>query len=85
MSLNTISRKLKIYHINVNSLIHLSRRYTLNEFIRSKKPDIILLNKTKLSKKHKLYFDQYNIIRRDRPISKRSGGTAILNHIPIIL
>ena len=78
ISLNTISRKLKIYHINVNSLILLSRRYTLNEFIKSKKPDIILLNETKLNKKHKLHFDHYNIIRRDRPFSKRSGGTAIL-------
>lgn len=77
-TVNLITKNLKIFHINVNSLILISRRYTLNEFIKTHKPDIVLLNETKLNRKHKLEFDQYNIIRRDRPNSKRSGGTAIL-------
>lgn len=73
-----ISKKLKIIEINVNSLIQISRRYDLSQFLKVHIPDIVLLNETKLNKKHKLTYERYNLIRRDRPNSNRGGGTAIL-------
>lgn len=73
-----ISKKLKIIEINVNSLIQISRRYDLSQFLKVHIPDIVPLNETKLNKKHKLTYERYNLIRRDRPNSNRGGGTAIL-------
>lgn len=83
MNLNTsatkiISKELKIIHINVNSIIRLARRYELLNFLNKNKPDIVLLNETKLNKKHKLLFEEYDFVRRDRVGSNRGGGTAIL-------
>lgn len=54
---NFISTELKIIHINVNSIIRLARRYELLNFLNKNKPDIVLLNETKLYKKHKLLFE----------------------------
>lgn len=77
--INPISkRNLKIIHINVNSLILISRRYDLRQFINKHNPDIILLNETKLNRRHKLHFDNYNMIRKDRNGALRGGGTGIL-------
>lgn len=72
------NNNLKIFAINVNSLINIQRRLNLMEFINTHKPDIILLSETKLSEKHKINFENYDIVRKDRPNSKRSGGTAII-------
>ena len=56
-----ISQKnLKIIHVNVNSIIAINRRFDLQKFINVHNPDIVLLNETKLSKKHKIKFLQYN-------------------------
>lgn len=66
-SQSPITKNLKILEINVNSLILLSRRHTLQTFINSQNPDIVLLNETKLNQRHKLYFDNFDLIRRDRP------------------
>lgn len=76
--INTISKNLKIIHINVNSLISISRRYDLQQFLKKHNPDIVLLNETKLNSKHRLNFENYKMIRKDRKDSKRGGGTAIL-------
>lgn len=46
---NIISKELKIIHVNVNSLIKISRRYELNNFIKNNNPDIVLLNETKIT------------------------------------
>lgn len=57
---NIISKELKIIHVNVNSLIKISRRYELNNFIKNNNPDIVLLNETKLNNKHKLFLKIVN-------------------------
>lgn len=75
---NTISKSLKIIHINVNSIISISRRYDLQEFLRKHNPDIVLLNETKLNPRHNLKFVNYNVVRHDRNGAIRGGGTAIL-------
>lgn len=74
----TVSKNLKIIQINVNSLISISRRYDLQQFLNMHNPDIVLLNETKLNPRHRLQFLNYNIIRKDRVHSKQGGGTAIL-------
>lgn len=71
-------KNLKIIEINVNSIIKLSRRYELLNFINLHNPDIVLLNETKLNTKHKLFFENYDLIRKDRPNASKGGGTAIL-------
>lgn len=58
----TIVKKLNIIHINVNSLIKLSRRYVLSNFLSKHKPDLVLLNETKLNSKHKVSFKDYIMI-----------------------
>lgn len=70
--------KIKIFSINVNSIITLDRRLNLMNFIDNNKPDIVLLNETKLNSKHKIYFENYNFIRTDRENARQSGGTAII-------
>lgn len=75
---NTISKILNIIHINVNSLIKLNRRYELNNLLRNQKPDIVLLNETKLNPKHKLVFEKYEMVRKDRVSANCGGGTGIL-------
>ena len=47
-------------------------------FVNTHKPDVLLLNETKLNNKHKLSFYDYNIIRKERIGSKQGGGTAVL-------
>lgn len=74
----SIVKNLKIIEINVNSIIKTSRRYDLLNFIKLHNPDIVLLNETKLNTKHKLHFEEYELIRNDRLNSTRGGGVAIL-------
>lgn len=74
----TVTKTLKIIQINVNSIISLSRRSDLQEFIKKHKPDIVFLSETKLNIKHRVSFTDYNVIRRDRFLANRGGGTAIL-------
>ena len=73
-----ISKTLNIIHINVNSIIRISRRIDLSNFLIKYNPDILLLNETKLNNMHKIKFPKYNFIRKDRPASSRGGGTGIL-------
>ena len=63
---NHVVKALNIIHINVNSLINLSRRYDLQLFLNRNRPDIVLLNETKLNAIHKLNFQGYNMLRKDR-------------------
>lgn len=67
----TIAKELNIIHININSLINLSRRYNLSVFLNNNNPDLVLINETKLNSKHKLNFENYNFIRNDRKNAKR--------------
>ena len=68
---------IKIIEINVNSIITNERRFNLLKFIEKNDPDEVFLNETKLNKKHKISFQNYQIIRRDRPDAIQGGGSAI--------
>lgn len=70
--------KYKIIMMNVNSIISNYKRSQLLELINSKKPDIVLINETKLNKRHTLYFKNYDIVRNDRESGTKGGGTAII-------
>ena len=59
-------QNLKIIAINVNSIISYARRASLVSFLEEHNPDIVLLNETKLNSKHKLCFENYNLVRKDR-------------------
>lgn len=69
---------MKIVSINVNSIVSQKRRDYLNDFLRSEKPDIMLICETKLSSRHRLSFDNYTLVRKDRRDSKLGGGIAVL-------
>lgn len=69
---------INLISINTNSIIANHRRATLTGFLNNKKPDIALLNETKLNARHVLTFSRYNIIRNDNRANIRAGGTAIL-------
>lgn len=69
---------LKIYTINVNSIVAISRRAYLMDFLAKNNPDIVLLCETKLNKINKISFKKYNFIRHDRRDAIQGGGTAIL-------
>ncbi|XP_044578967.1 uncharacterized protein LOC123261439 [Cotesia glomerata] len=77
---NTSSSRnsLRIAEINVNSIVKLQRRLDLSKLIDEHDLDITLVTETKLSPRHKLQMDGYNIIRTDRPGPNRGGGTAIV-------
>ena len=53
---NLISKNLQIINLNINSLMSMSRRYDLQQFINLQKPDIAHLSETKLNPRHKLQF-----------------------------
>lgn len=67
----------KCIHLNVNSLISNSKRHELKTFIDLYKPDMLLLNETKLKPINKLSIPKYNFYRNDRTTDE-GGGTAIL-------
>lgn len=73
-----VINKLKIISINVNSIVKNQRRASLMNLINTQKPDIILINETKLNKNHVISFEKYNIIRNDRKEKNMGGGTAIV-------
>lgn len=74
----TLTTNLFIVQINVNSLVRQNRRYDLQTFLKRYNPDIVLLNETKLNYKHKLGFENYNFLRKDRNAATMGGGTGIL-------
>lgn len=76
---NSITIKnLKIISVNVNSTVTNQKRSNLLNFLKIHKPDIITLSKTKLNPIHKIDFQNYLFIRRDRPNATLGGGVAIL-------
>lgn len=77
------SKLLNVIQLNINSLRSISKRQELNTFLVEKKPDILLLNETKLNNKHKISFRNYEFIRNDRPNNNGGGGTGILIHSSI--
>lgn len=69
---------LKIASLNVNSLISLSKRNDLYNFVSDNNFDIVLLCETKLNPRYKIQFSQYDLTKTDRPKSQKGGGTAIM-------
>ena len=79
MDSNTHSHlKYKVIVANVNSKISNYKRAQLLNFLEKNKPDLMLINETKLNKRHTLFFKNYNVIRVDRDNNKKGGGTAII-------
>ncbi|XP_017796810.1 PREDICTED: uncharacterized protein LOC108578067 [Habropoda laboriosa] len=72
------TNRLNIIQINVNSIITNERRVSLLDCIKTYKPDILLLSETKLNPRHRIDFQNYRVIRTDRPNAKQAGGTAII-------
>ena len=69
---------LKIIAINVNSIVSIHKQQYLKTFLNENDPDVVLLNETKLNPKRRVQFENYKMIRVDRPESTLGGGTAIL-------
>lgn len=70
-------RPFRILAVNVNSLIRTERRANLFQLLKDQSPDVFMASETKLSQKHKLTHNNYNIVRKDRPNSTLGGGVAI--------
>lgn len=69
-----MNRGLKIQTLNVNSLVSHRKRHELNEHLNTHRPDIILLQETRLKKRHCPKFKDYDLVRDPTDES----GTAIL-------
>lgn len=72
-----MARILKCIFINVNSIVSRHKRHYLNLFLRTHRPDVLMMAEHFLNARHKLVMEGYRIFRRDR-VSGRGGGTAIL-------
>lgn len=70
--------RLKVISVNVNSVVNTVRRDDLSDFLREHTPDVCLVCETKLSRRHRLAFDNYILVRQDRRNSILGGGVAIL-------
>lgn len=70
--------ELNIVSINVNSLVRQQRRFYLQQIIDKNNIDIALVCETKLNQKHKINFNNFDLIRRDGKNLKFSGGTGMI-------
>lgn len=68
---------LTILAINVNSLIHNSRRFNVYKTLQKNNIDVSLISEAKLKNCHSIYFPGYTTVRNDIIDEQRSGGTAI--------
>lgn len=68
--------KYKIQALNVNSISKLHKRHFLAQFLRTHKPDFLLLSETCLQSRHRLNFDNYSLTRTN--MSPGCRGTAVL-------
>lgn len=73
-NVNKISVKnLNIIAINVNSIISNVRKYNLQESIDKLEPDIVLVSETKLTPRHRLSFENYDVIKMTELITGGRG------------
>lgn len=56
---------IQILTINACSLISYQKRHALNSLLRSTKPDICLIQESRLNSRHRLSFPNYDLIRYD--------------------
>lgn len=73
----------KLVTLNVDSIVHSSRRTLLSDFISSSGADILFLQETKIDGGMKVNFSGYNVFRCD--VRRGWGGSAILvrDSIPV--
>lgn len=57
---------LKFINFNISSLIHQARRIELTKILQSNKCSIASIQETHLSSRHKVFIDDYNVIRNDQ-------------------
>lgn len=55
---------LKIYQVNIRSLISHAKREEFRSFLKKNKPHIVLISETHLKNKHKVNFDGYRNYRK---------------------
>ena len=73
------SNDFTILHLNINSINSKTKQYKLNEILKLKTFDIIVLNETKLDESTPASFlksSNYGILRRDR--NGNGGGVMVL-------
>ncbi|GBN11279.1 RNA-directed DNA polymerase from mobile element jockey [Araneus ventricosus] len=73
---------------NANGLTH--KIHDLRTFVDEKKPDLLLLQETKIKNSFSPYLPNYTFYRQDGPQSPLSGGTGIfvksnLNHVELFV
>lgn len=68
--------KYKIHSLNVNSISRIHKRHFLAKYLHLHKPDLLLLSETCLHARHKLNFENYQMVRTNMGPGLR--GTAIL-------
>ena len=79
------SNDFTILHLNINSINSKTKQYELNEILKLKTFDIIVLNETKLDESTPASFlksSNYGILRRDR--NGNGGGVMVLEEYKII-
>lgn len=77
----TATANLKIIEINVGSLRSITKREEMTYFLKSNRPDIVLINETMLNQRHNVAFHNYDFIRNDKIETEPGRGTGILiNH-----
>lgn len=72
------NKKLKIIIINVVSIAKVSNRVELGLLVRRQRPDIMMLQETRLDIRHKVTIDGYTLYRADRDKTKKTVGLGIL-------
>lgn len=75
---------LNIHHINANSIRSRTKQHCMADYLKSHKPDIVMISETKLNETFHPKFDDYNLYRNDRT-TDGGGGTALLirDHIKV--
>ncbi|RNA11529.1 AP-like endonuclease reverse transcriptase, partial [Brachionus plicatilis] len=71
-----MNNKLKILHLNAQSIVNESKKILLQNLIESTDPDVISINETFLKPKKPLNLLNYNVYRSDR-LFRKGGGAAI--------
>lgn len=71
-----MNKQFKCIFVNVNSLVAIHRRHSLQLFVDDNKPDVLLVAEHKLANRHNFHIRNYTTFRQDI-LNGRGGGTAI--------
>lgn len=67
-----------IFEINVGSLRTNIRRQDMANFLKTHKPEVVIINETFINQQHNVAFRDYNFIRSDKIPNEPGRGTGIL-------